>query len=390
MRSAEERNTPWQYQLGLLAVDLLVERGGADSIVEYFRQQHPQAVGADRRWQSRPNLAEAFRAAFGLELGEFYTEFEAWRDALPGRRVRDSGEPKLRGSLRDAFGEPATGFWINAAPYEGEHKAGRLRRAEVEQDGAFTLNLQPNTVQRLHFEQDGCSLWLTDEGLTSSRPQAGQYRDIRTSQLPKLDLTLPEGACSQDNELRVEVLALRGDDRRLEVGLSGESSWTWGRPSREGFAISPPTAGSYRMMVRIGESCDLWYGSGRLVASSEDAELIRVDGAVQLPELRYPYDLCVHRISGRLVNLSDDELIDVVISSRADRGVSGAAFHLSEGEFSLTVPTSGDYRLELIFDDCRVYHTPSGLTTDSRQATRVVVDDADVEGIVFRYRDLCN
>ena len=56
------------FQLGMLATERLADRFGDDSILEYFSQRALHATSA-----------QAFEAAFGLTLDEFYDEFAAWR-----------------------------------------------------------------------------------------------------------------------------------------------------------------------------------------------------------------------------------------------------------------------------------------------------------------------
>ncbi len=381
LRSAEERNTPWQYVLGLLAVDLLVERNGADSMVEYFRQQHPQAVGADRRWQSRPELAEAFLAAFGLEPDAFYTEFEEWREALPGRRIRDSGEPKLRGRLLNASGESAAGFWINAAPYEGEHKAGRIRRSEVMEDGSFVVDLKPNTTQRIWITRDGCELWVTDEGLTTQRPEPGQYRDLDTDRLPTLELELPEDACRW--QLRMRVLGLRGDTRPIDVVVQGESSYDWAKRHWDGgFVWFAPAAGEYQVGIKV-DGCELWYRSGRLFPAKDDAAWLQLAGDPVELEVRVPHDLCVRTLTGRLIDEEGSPLGDVWISAEG-QGTASLSYTDSNGQFTITVPESGDYGLYFWQDDCFVAYRQPEATGDWARAERIDVSGEDVTGIEFR------
>ena len=387
LRSAEKQNTPWQYQLGLLAVDLLIERSGADSIVEYFRQQHPQPIGSNRQWQITPSIDDAFVAAFGLEISDFYDQFEVWREALPGRSVRDSGGPKLRGSIHDASGEPATGLWVNAAPYEGEHQAGIWRRAEVGEDGTFTLDLQPNRVQRLYFDRNGCRLWLTDEGLTYTPPALGQLRDLDTRNLPFLDLTLPEGACDSENELRLTVLHLRDDNRLIQFNLNSAEGQIWKhvapRPSSGTYSGFAPEAGMYRIRAYLG-GCLLWYGENGLVASWDDHQLVDLGEEPVDIEIRIPDDLCVRNISGRLLD-EDGAAVEGIHLVAASGGMFGSASTSADGSFSITVPKSGDYVLEFGTDveGCRIQYSSAGATSDWRRAARITVADEDVTGIEF-------
>ena len=400
LKSAELNNGALQYDLGMLAIDLLVDRSDLDAPIEFLRLLYPQVVGPERRWQRAAGWHEAFEDAFDVSVDEFYTEFESWRATLlaPAERFDHHPEDRtLRGSLRRADGTPAAGFRINAAAYQGDILAGRERNTIVGEDGTFSIDLTLDTTQRIWVTHDACKLWLANDGLTMGDPDAGQFRDLDTNDLPApdlmlaedlsmLDLVLPEGACK--HQVQVRILHLRGDDRRLEVGLAGDSSWSWGAQVGAGFTVFAPTAGDFQLMVRIGQSCDLWYRSGGLVVSYGEAESIRVDGVIQLADLRVPHDLCAHRISGRLVNPSDEELVDVRITARGD-GVSGTAYSVSEGDFSIIVPTSGIYRLQLQSGGCSAYHGVRGPTSNWLEAAQIVVDAADVEGIVFRYRNLC-
>ena len=402
LRSAELNNGSLQYDLGMLAIDLLIDHSDRDAPIEFLRLLYPQAVGPERRWQRAASWHEAFEDAFDVSVDEFYAEFEAWRATLPVPAERfdhDREDRTLHGTLRHADGSSAVGFRIHAAASRGEIVYGRARSTVVRKDGMFSIDLTPDTTQRIWATHDACKLWLANDGLTMGEPDAGQFRELDTNDLPApdlmlaedlpmldLDLVLPEGACK--HQVQVRILHLRGDDRRLEVGLAGDSSWSWGAQVGAGFTVFAPTAGQYRLMVRIGESCDLWYRSGGLVVSHDEAELVHIDGVVKLPELRVPHDLCTHRISGQLVNLSDEQLFNARIIALGD-GVHGTAYSVSEGEFSIIVPTSGEYRIYLTSDDCRVYYRPSSPTGDWRQAASIVVEDADVEGIVFRYRNLC-
>ena len=386
LRSAEQRNFPWQYELGLLATDLLVERSGVDSIIEYFRYQHVQTVGPNREWQASPTSAEAFWAAFGLPLEDFYKQFEQWRNALPGRRVRDSKDPMLTGKLHYADGEPATGIWINAAPYEGENEAGRWRRVEVREDGGFAIALQPNTVQRMYVGGPGCYFWLTEGGLVAGRPQPGQYRDLDTHGLPVLNLTLPGAACLHDKNLQVRVFGLKGDDRQIVVFLNSEDRQRWVRAvadSPGSYSAYASKSERYRVMVRVG-GCELWYDEGGLVASNQDADVLELSDQPLSIEIRIPHDFCVRQISGRLLYEDGTAARDVWLHlGRGD--ASSGLLTSAEGEFIVAVPTTGDYMLSFGTDvaGCRIRYSVSGATTDWRRATPITVSDSDVTGIEF-------
>ena len=62
----------------------------------------------------------------------------------------------------------------------------------------------------------------------------------------------------------------------------------------------------------------------------------------------------------------------------------GGTFSDTNGDFTITVPDSGDYSLGFRVDGCTIRYSSSGATTDRHQATRINVEDEDVTGIEFR------
>ncbi len=376
-------NDPWQYQLGLLAIDLLVEASGPDSIIEYYRLQFPQAVGPNRTWEENPTLDAAFAGAFGIRLDDFYTQFESWRaEELPPSKLH-SAEPTLHGTLTDASGHPATSFWLEAAPHEGDYQSGRWRRTETGVDGSFSISLLPNTVQRVHFERDGCRLWLTNDGLTTTPPESGQHIDLDTSNLPTLDLSVPHGECIQRYVLHIRELGLRGDDRQVTLVLNSEDGTQWiGASGRPGARTAYVTeAGRYRLRVII-DGCDLWYHDDGLVASRQKAQLLRISEQSISVEFKVPLELCVRRIEGRVLVGGKAPVGDFRLHVAGDDAFADGVVE-GNGEFSVTVPDTGSYRLQYEVDGCWLNYAESGATTDRRRATLIDVGAGDVGGIEF-------
>ena len=386
LQSAEGRNTPWEYRLGVLAAERLVELSGVDAQLEFLRRLYPQITGSERRWERSVAWEEAFREAFGLTPAAFYEEFEAWRETLPTPRQQydyDQDDLTLSGTLHYSDSAPASGFRVSAAPYQGEEKAGLERATIVDGEGNFAIDLAPETTQRIWFTQGGCALWLTNDGLTVARPQQGWYRDLDTRDLPELNLTLPEDAC--ENELRVKVATLRGDQRRLEALLIDETNM-WSRLDKataDEYVTFAPEPGKYGLGLRLG-NCSLWYSEGGLVASNQDADVLELSDQPLSIELRIPHDLCVHRISGTLLYEDGTAVSDVWLHvGRGD--ASSALLTSADGEFIVAVPDSGDYTLSFGTDvpGCRIGYSESGATTDSHRETPITVTDSDVTGIEF-------
>ena len=396
LRLAEAKAGPWHYQLGMLAHDLLAVRSGRDAPIEYLRHLHSQSVGPERRWQRSPGWEATFSNVYGLTPSQFYEEFEAWRAELPHQGPRYDyyqGDRTLHGILRAVDGTVTSEFIISAVPYENEVEVGQVRSSSIDEEGHFTLDLKPDTIQRLWFTRDDCTLWLTDNGLTATKPAVGEYRDLDTANLPHLDLKLPAGAC-RGAIAEVEVLRLRGDDRRVHVSSDSDSVYISGKPQRYGdtYSLSVPHPGRYRVRVRVG-GCDLWYAAGGLVVTREEPDPIELGYALVSLKVRVPHDLCVRQIRGRLIDAEGVPITGVWLAAY-EGWKYGGAFPDTNGEFSITVPDSGSYQLSFGVDGCRIRYMSSDATTEWHLATPISVNDEDVTGIEFRAptdpASLCN
>ena len=375
------------YILGLFAVEQLVATTGLDAVLEFNRQLYPQIVGKEGRWEQRASFAEAFEAAFGASASQFYRQYAAWRKTLsaPSQRIDyDPNHVNLSGTLHYNDGSPATGFIVMAEEYEGEVSVGVERYAIVDEAGAFTLDLAPDTIQRFWFRRDGCVLQLSGEGPTMRPLQPGQHRDIDTRNMRRLNLTLPEGAC--ENELRARVTTLRDDDRYIDVllidvethertntSLGSSGAYT-------GFA---PKSGEYRVRVRLGD-CGIFYSKDGMVASRHDADVLHLSSEPVAIEFRVPHDLCVWKISGRIVDEDGDAAGGGWIQMVSD-GLHSSGEVSADGRFAIEVPDAGDYVLFTGTDvpDCHIVYASSGGTANWRQAEPITVADEDVAGIEF-------
>ena len=384
----EAHSHNWAYRLGHLASLQLAKFSSVDSIPEFYRLMLPQAVGEGRRWLEQTQWKTAFETAFGLNTTEFYEQFSQWRATLPEPRVRydyDQEDVTLAGTLHYKNGSPATGFRLNASNPPGEPRTGIERRVIVDEEGAFSIDLAPNTIQRIWFERAGCTLHLTTDGLTATQGVPLEYRDLDTRKLPDLHLTLPLGVCT--NELRVDVLELRNDQRRVSVYLTDAESYEQVRAHSGQVAgvlyRYAPEPGAYRARVRIG-GCELSYTKEGLVPSWRVGDVLELSDQPVSLDFRIPHDLCVRRISGRIVQ-------------EDGTGVGGVWLNVSEGDmysseqvsaygtFDMAVPDAGDYMLSFGTDvaGCRIRYSESGATTDWHRATPITVADADVTGIEF-------
>ena len=388
LESAEEHNTPWEYMLGALAAEQLAERSGPDAHIEHLRLLHPQITGAERHWVQETTWQEAFQTAFGIHTTDFYQEFADWRETLPTPARRydyDPDDVKLSGIVQHSDGSSATGFRLNTAAYQGEHKAGSTRATIVDSEGKFSIDVTPQTMQRIWLTRNGCELWLTNDGLTNGRPQPGRYRDLDTRNLPSLKLTLPEDAC--ENPLRASITRLRDDPRDLDVLLIDNEThkWTHVRHQISGMhVVYAPKPGKYLLRVRIDE-CGVYYTKDGMVASRQDADVLELGKEPVSIGFRIPDTLCLHQIEGR-IGTDDGKAVGESWVQVSYRGAHSSVRVSADGHFSITVPDSGDYVLFTGTDvaGCHVAYAKSGATTDWDHATLITVADSDVTGIEFR------
>ena len=82
----EQRIGIWPYTLGMLATDLLVQKAGEDSPLQFYRLLAPQSAGIMGRWETHLGWQDAVDLAFGVTVSDFYEEFNSWQDSLPGRK----------------------------------------------------------------------------------------------------------------------------------------------------------------------------------------------------------------------------------------------------------------------------------------------------------------
>jgi len=387
LQSAEDGYHGWEYDLGALAVEQLVERSGPDAQIEFNRLLYPQIIGQERLWAQGLPWPVAFQTAFGITAATFYEEFADWRETLPAPTQRLNYNPNdvgLSGTLHHSNGSSAAGFVVIAEAYEDEVKVGIERATIVDEQGTFTLYLEPGTMQRVRLKRAGCQLWLGQNGLATTYPQPGQHRALNTRSLPSLNLTLPEGAC--ENELRAHVTRLRGDERSMQVLLIDHETHDWRHmalgPSGT-FVSFAPEPGAYRVGVHLA-GCRLWYTTDGLVASRESAYVLELSDEPISIEFRIPHTLCQRQISGRIVDESDNPVAGAWPQA-VNGHLSSWAQTTANGEFTFTVAVSGEYVLQLWSGDqgCWIQHSTSGATPDWQQATAIPVQDEDVTGIEF-------
>ena len=72
---------PFEYSIGFLAFARLNDLVGQDAIVELFRQPRIRTSGLGQRWVQILDVAAVWAEASGIELDDFYEQFDHWQCA---------------------------------------------------------------------------------------------------------------------------------------------------------------------------------------------------------------------------------------------------------------------------------------------------------------------
>ena len=273
-------DTPWgdvRRSLAALAAIWLVEQGGKDSLVDYYRQ-----LGS-RGWR------EAIKVAFSIPYSEVHSAFAAHRaDTVAVRR-------DVSGVVLGPDGEPVEDWRIDieAYPEGAQHTPGFREDSAQSYHGDFTLQL-PDGAYVLLLEAicpgDWGDLgWYGGEsGFTTSNADAtrvvveGERIDGLVIRLPSLPDEETRARCSNVLRVAVSGVVVGPDGQpRPNVYLSGYdpviAMWADNTFSAAdgSFTLSLPTEGAYRIGVDL--ACDLEGGATPM----EGGEHV-IEGDVQL------------------------------------------------------------------------------------------------------------
>ena len=372
-----------EYVLGVLATKLLEETAGSDSIVEFWRQLAPQSIGPENRWESRSGWTDAFESAFNLSVENFYARFSAHRNTSTSRTKVDSNIALVEGYVRDDEADASPGVRVVFSQSSGVH-SGYGSQAVTDAKGKFVVKVFAGEKQRIEVHPAvGCSYWLGESGATLSPELAKEFTFWNSEESP-LRLQLPSELCTR----RIEGTVFSPQFGPLEgVNVyargSGNSYWSTTQRTRgEGrFTVTVPSEGSYSFGVDLSPGCRAWYRRGEAAGlEGERTRILVSDSDIKDIQVQVPPDLCVYRISGRLLNAYGAPMVGV--EGHADTFWAETSI---DGTFSITVPTSGIYHPVISISGCYLTYLGSkGLTMDRDDATLVIVSDSDVTGVEFR------
>ena len=162
---------------------------------------------------------------------------------------------------------------------------------------------------------------------------------------------------------------------------------TWIQTDSDGsFAITVPSAGSYRLSTKI-DGCTVYYKEGGVAISYQSGKQIRISDA-DITGLRFalPVGVCSTKISGRLLDTQGEGIANASVWAQSEDANAHTRTE-SDGSFAITAPSAGTYRLFTSIDGCSVYFRRGGAVTSREQATRITIDERDATGILFQLRE---
>lgn len=402
LRSTENGNSNWEYTLGWLATDLLINRNDTDSWVEFWRRLSPTEVGPHHRWLAEIDWRTAFYETFGTTVERFYADdfyllragVLAQQPPTPSLPNSYSG-PKIHGRVTEASGAPATGLIVNAIKIEGEATVGLNQGTETENDGTFAVAAPQDGHYRISVEiDDNCTRYYSDGALIWDQGQAGAI-NVSGSDVRGINVRLPADVCTP--RIRIQGWLVDVDGGPLAGIAVNACPVPHNDPSlpptpcREtltkhdgSFAVPVYKAGAhYLRLDLVPDECSVYYRSSGASASEDDATWIHVtDAGAWVGTVQLSSDLCRWQISGRVVRADGRLVRDAqTLLCREVNGSCGQSQSTElddNGLFVIAVPTDGRYRVTVEFrSGCGIHIRSDDSTTNGQRPPTVRIDGRD-------------
>lgn len=321
LRSAEQRGgSGIAYELGIEAVELLVQRAGPELLFAFWRALVPTMIGPDSSWRSRLDWRAAFQETFGFSVESFYEDFEAWREAqTEGREFTRLGFEVVQGRLLDARGEPVVNAKVQFVPEQGWGTRGQF--AHTDPEGRFTtIASHDDHDYRIEITlENGCQAWFGQGGWTSAYDQAEpltvamipldpervsgwlpgeEYWFLGIDGQREIVLQMPDSQCETTTRRIRGVLRLSEREPLPGIAVRWRTSERHGqvRTDLEGaFELTGKDGDRFRIFVDLSDECILTYESWGYVQALyiDEATDLRVDGGdVELTAFNIPPDAC--------------------------------------------------------------------------------------------------
>ena len=218
-----------------------------------------------------------------------------------------------------------------------------VKSANTDDEGEFTFGIAEPGAYHLRVTIDGCTLYYREGRATES------YADRALIMVDNRSVTgvrfeLGNGQCASKIVGRLSdadgnpladmwVSALPENGRLSSIRTNSDGS----------FGVAVPESGLFRVSARV-DGCSVYYGSDGATVSHMEATQVRVsDSDVTGITLQLAQGMCVHRISGKLLNADGSPRSSQWVNAGGDAGSAGAST-AADGSFSFAVPASGSYR----------------------------------------------
>ena len=356
------------YRLGRAATRFLVDRAGAESWVEFWRQLAPTRFGPQLEFEQRSHWAHAFEDVFGMTLIEFYAAFEddraEWGHRVDGRVVFDDvfissveNNPAFQGIDVSVTGEADTRY-EQTRYLTFTHRTDKSGRFSFNVgNGQYTLQVATGICKG-----DGVEVQVKDLDVTG------------------INLTIPQclviaGGFFDAQGKGIANAVLHASADTANVSAHSEADGV--------FSIALPGPGLYRVGSLI-DGCWVYHRQGGLTGSYQRASQVRItDSHVTGIRMQLESGMCELGLSGRLLNADGTPGIGMWVHANGDVGSSRARTE-SDGSFSFSVFGKGSYKLSVWVDNCWMYMGSRGPAKDWSRGRSFRVTTADLTGIEFR------
>ena len=371
---AERKVEDWQYTLGALASHQLALSNGEQSLLEFWRALLPEPLGPLGRWQSEPPWQSVFQDVFGFTVDDFYSKFANWRGELAPLAVR--------GRVIGPDGDGLPYVKVVGRSPRLEDDGQDFFSAHTDGDGDFVLSVAGLGFTKVGVDLGGCEVYYTSDGLVSGLHRAEQLSTTADSS-QSLRLNVSDQTCvwriSGQVVDRGEVVT-----PGARVHASSDNASTSSLIGANGsFAMTVPAAGSYRLSMN-SDGCSVNYLASGQVGSYQSASQIKVvDSDADGIRFVLPDGVCSSKIVGVLLDAEGNGIANTWVHAQGDDG-NGNDQTDSDGAFTITLPSAGQYRLSINLDGCSLYYKPGGATGSWNDDSQIQVSDTGVKGLRFQ------
>ena len=262
-------------------------------------------------------------------------------------------------------------------------------RALIGPDSEFGIALPTTGRYVVSVDIGGCEVYYRDGGATAIPGEATRI-EVGREGVENLDFSVPTEMCDIVLSGRLNEPASGGLTWRfVQARLAGTSYRAGAQIDADGrFALTLAYAGDYELYAST-DGCSVRVHESGVDPEAGDAIYVGVNGMSNVG-FWIPARACSTRIAGVLLDAKGNGIGNTTLYVWNGLTSGDSTATEADGSFTYTVPTGGTYRFGVGIDGCLVFHGARGPTINWDAAAQIVVGETGVEGVVFRYRNLCN